>query len=365
MPPSPASKPATLLALVLALAASMASPAPARALGDAALIYVAASSLTVAYDGLAFRLREAGASTVDMTASWPGGSDLGASYRLVVITPYGGPLDPAVGDDLAEFVAVGGGVVIMAEHFFGEEAGNELAARLGISARFIPMDTGGGCGSTDTTLATHPVTTSAPTIEFAWARFVEGGTVLYGTAAPIVTVEGTVVLAGDSDIFSDPVAFGGCPVGPSTERFHANLFTLLPDEGGGPSADGGPSGSDAGPSASDAGASSGGGLGSTCVTGADCSTGLCASDGARFYCTQVCTDTCPGVYVCQSAGTVSVCAPPASGGGCRATPGAPSSWAGALATALAAGLALRRHRSRRTRAARLASNTRRIALVSK
>ena len=74
-------------------------------------------------------------------------------------------------------------------------------------ARFDLADTGGGCSCTDTSAPTHELTSGAPTVEFAWARTVTGGTLLYGTAAPVVTVDGTVVLAGDSDIFSDPVAF--------------------------------------------------------------------------------------------------------------------------------------------------------------
>ena len=327
--------------LMLATLVAVCSPAPAAALGDGALLYIAPSELSVGYDGLAFRLREAGATTVDQVGSWPAGSDLSASYRLVIVTPYDGPLDPAVGEDLAAFVAVGGGVVVTAEHYFGDEAGNALAARLGVSARFIAMDTGGGCSSTDVSGPTHALTTEAPTIEFAWARFVEGGTILYGAAAPIVTVEGTVLLAGDSDIFSDPVAFGGCGVGPSTERFYANLWTSLADEGGGPAADAGMA--DAG-SAGDASVS--GGLGATCSTNADCTSGLCANDGSRRYCTEVCTGSgsCPSGFTCSSAGSVNVCAPPASGG-CRASAGSSASFRGLAPFALVA-LALSRRRAR-------------------
>jgi len=317
-------------------------PAPAAALGDGALVYIAPSELTVTYDGLAFSLGEAGASPVDMVATWPAGSDLAASYRLVIITPYDGPLDPAVGDDLAAFVAVGGGVVVTAEHYFGEEAGNALAARLGVFPRFVPMDTGGGCNSTEVSAPTHALTAEVPTLEFAWARLVEGGTILYGATAPIVTVEGTVVLAGDSDIFSDPVGFGGCGVGPSTERFYTNLWTSLADEGGGASADAGPG--DAGPSGSDGGVI--GGLGAVCSTGADCASGICASDGTRLYCTEVCTSSCPSGFVCSSAGSANVCAPLASGGGCRASAGAIPPGAVALAPFAMVALALFRRRAR-------------------
>ncbi len=322
--------------LVLAHLA-LASPV-ARALGTEALIYVAPSALTVSYGNLEAQLRAAGATQVETVGAWPLGTDLAARFRLVVLTPHGGPLEPAVATDLRAFVARGGGVVVMSEHDFGELAGNALAMELGLAARFDVRDTGGGCASTDALAASHRLTVEAPTLEFAWAREVTGGTVLYGTLAPVATIDGTVVLVGDSDVFSDPVAFGGCGVGPSTERFYRNLFTSLPDDTVGMmDADGGAAGPDAG---------TGGGLGDPCGGNTDCASGLCATEGARSYCTTTCTGACPAGYRCTAAGAVSVCAiaPPASSG-CAAAPTARSELG--LALAVLALAAAQRRRSRR------------------
>lgn len=324
--------------LFVALALVVLAPGRAHALGDAALIYVAPSSLTVSYGGLEAALRDAGATTVDVTSSWAGGEDLAARYRLVVVTPYEGPLHPSLGDDLAAFVGAGGGLVLITEHLGGAEAGNELASRRGIGARFGLSDTGPGCGSTATSAPDHPLTAGAPTLDFGWSAVVEGGTLLYGTTAPVVTVEGTVVLAGDSDSFHDGTGLGSCGVGPSTQRFYRNLFTSLADEAVGPGED------DGGTVLADGGVA-GGGLGASCTTDADCASGPCATVGARSYCTQVCTDACPSGYRCESAGSVSVCTV-ASGGGCTAHPGR-AGWIGPLLVAALAALG-RLRRARRS-----------------
>lgn len=336
------------LSLALLVLVTLA-PTRAHALGDGALVYVAPSSLTVGYDGFANALRDAGASRVDITASWPAASDLAGQYRLVVVTPYEGPLDPAVGDDLATFASAGGGVLVMAEHLGGFEAGNELAARLGIGARFGSSDTGPGCSGTETSAPEHPLTAGAPSLEFAWGIVVEGGTLLYGTTIPVVTTEGTVVLAGDSDTFYDPTGLGSCPVGPSTMRFWQNLFTSLADDSVGPGADAGMSTSDGGTTA-DAGVS-GGGLGASCSSDADCASGPCVTDRGRQYCTQLCTGSCASGYQCEDIGSgVSICIDASSGGGCSVrTP----QRGGSLAPSLAIALALLVWRVRRRSSRRL------------
>lgn len=298
----------------LALAASLLfftglAPRHAHALGDAALVFVAPSDLSVGYEGLANDLREAGASTVDVTyTGWPGG-DLSSRYRLVIVTPYQGPLDPAIADDLAAFAAAGGGVVLVAEHLGGFENGNLLAERIGIAARFLPSDTGPGCSATDAAIA-HPLTEGAPTLDFAWGVTVTGGTLIYGSTIPVATVEGTTVLVGDSDAFYDATGLGSCGYGPSTRAFHRNLFTALarePGPGPGPGGD-----ADV---ASDAGPSVPGELGASCAAPTDCRSGLCITVGARSYCSAPCDGTCPAPYVCSSAGSSLVCTEP-SGGGC-------------------------------------------------
>jgi MYXO-CTERM domain-containing protein len=54
-----------------------------------------------------------------------------------------------------------------------------------------------------------------------------------------------------------------------------------------------------------------GALGSNCVSNEDCggTATLCAGDGARKWCTQQCTTECPAGFVCESAGSINVCAP--------------------------------------------------------
>lgn len=283
----------------------VALPLPAFALGDAALVFIAPSSLTVGYDGLRFDLQEAGASRVDLVGAWPT-TDLATEYRLVVITPYEGPLDGAIADDLAAFAAAGGGVVLLAEHLGGLEAGNALAERLGVSPRFEPFDTGPGCSSAPV-VTDEAVTAGAPTLELAWGLTVSGGTTLYGFPDLVVAArDRNVVLVGDADPFYDASGFGGCPYGPSTQTFHRNLFTALPDEGGA-------SGSDAGV-APDAGGSVLGELGATCATGGDCLSGLCITVGARSHCSETCEGTCPSPFVCSAAGGTHVCTEPSSGG---------------------------------------------------
>lgn len=302
--------------LLLACSTTLAlAPSSASALGNDALIYVAPSALTISYGDLESQLRTAGASNVDTVGTWSTGIDLAASYRLVIVTPYDGPLDPAVGDDLAAFAAVGGGIVIMGEHDFGLDAGNAIATRLGIGARFEPRDTGGGCSSTPISASASALTTGVTSLEFAWSSEVSGGTLLAGTSAPIVTTEGTVVLAGDSDIFSDPVAFGGCPHGPDNQRFFQNLYASLADPthgmSGGDAGAGGPDGGVIAP-----------GLGNSCIASTDCASGICLDDQSVRYCTMVCTDTCPNDFSCTDVGGTRVCLAPRTGGGCSASLGA-------------------------------------------
>jgi MYXO-CTERM domain-containing protein len=323
--------------LLLACCAALAlAPSSASALGNDALIYVAPSALTISYGGLESQLRTAGAPNVDTIGNWSAGVDLAARYRLVIVTPYDGPLDPAVGDDLAAFAAVGGGIVIMSEHDFGLDAGNGIATRLGLAARFAPQDTGGGCSSTPLGTTTSALTTGMSGLDFAWACEVTGGTLLAGTSAPIVTTEGTVVLAGDSDIFSDAVAFGGCPYGPDNERFFTNLYTSLADPtrgtSGGDGGGGGPDGGVTMPS-----------VGMSCTASTDCASGICLDDPPLRYCTIACTDTCPNGFSCSDVGGSRVCLAPRTGGGCSASPASrgTASW-----LVLALGLLLVRARRR-------------------
>jgi MYXO-CTERM domain-containing protein len=165
-----------------------------------------------------------------------------------------------------------------------------------------------------------------------------GGTILT-TDAPIVSTEGTVVLVGDSDVFSDPVALGGCPHGPDNQRFFQNLYTSLPDPLHGMTMGGG----DGGMSMADGGVTMmGGGLGTSCVASTDCASGTCIDDQGVRYCTMTCTGACPGPYTCDDLGGQRLCIAP-RGGGCSVSHGASSS-AGPLALALALALVLRARR---------------------
>ncbi len=64
-----------------------------------------------------------------------------------------------------------------------------------------------------------------------------------------------------------------------------------------------------------------GGLGTTCVTNDDCSSGKCASDGTKLYCVEQCVvGDCPSGFGCQETGNnQGVCWPgfdDGTGGGC-------------------------------------------------
>lgn len=328
-------------ALVLFSLSLLALPAPAFALGNDALIFIGPSPLTVSYGDLESQLRDAGAPNVDVTGSWPGG-DLSTQYRLVVVTPYGGTLETAVGDDLAAFAAVGGGVVVMSEHDFGGDGGNALAMRLGTEMRFAMSSTGGGCSGTDVAAAAHALTSGTSGLDYAWSDTVTGGTLLYGNTAPIVATEGTVVLAGDSDIFSDPVALGGCPHGADNQRFFRNLYTSLADPTHGMMMMGG----DAGVPAGDAGGSTTTpGLGDRCTASTDCASGICLDDESVRYCTVTCTSSCTNGFTCSDVGGSRVClAPRASSGGCSVSHGATPWPAAALLAMLGLVAAMRRRR---------------------
>ena len=72
-----------------------------------------------------------------------------------------------------------------------------------------------------------------------------------------------------------------------------------------------------------------GGLGSTCVTGTECASGLCASGGeGEMYCVEMCSvaaDACPSGFDCLATGTgdEGVCWPGGDSGGCAAGGDAP------------------------------------------
>lgn len=329
---------------LLTLALLLCLPVRAFALGNDALVYVGPTAITYTYDRLAFELGEAGAPEVVQTRDWPGG-ELADTYRLIVVTTYEGPLEPQVATDLATFVARGGGLVIVAEHDRGHDAGNAMAESVGVASRFEFGDSGGGCNVLDAAIS-NSLTAGADPLSFAWGTRTSGGELLYGEAFPLVTREGTVVLVGDSDVFADPVSLGGCPVGDPTLQFYRNLYTELPDESR-DRPDAGPGGDDAGPG--DAGGTDAGvpdmraGLGDPCTSNAGCASGLCATLGDDMFCTQACArdDEC-GALVCDEA--AALCLPRSGGGGgCASSGGAP---AGSAALILLLGVMVRRARRR-------------------
>jgi hypothetical protein len=69
------------------------------------------------------------------------------------------------------------------------------------------------------------------------------------------------------------------------------------------------------------GPGSDGGLGEVCDTGADCASNVCGDDGAgNKFCTETCTESCPGGFQCLGAGDSNVCWPGGGeSGGCSAT----------------------------------------------
>ena len=57
--------------------------------------------------------------------------------------------------------------------------------------------------------------------------------------------------------------------------------------------------------------------GDPCGVNEDCESRICAVDGDRTFCTELCMDasTCPDGFTCEAAGDTSVCVPPEGGGG--------------------------------------------------
>ncbi len=321
----------------LTLAFLLGLTAPASALGTEALIYRAPTSISYSYGGLAAAFREAGATNVLEADAWPTGVDFAARFKLIVVTTHEGTPDPSMLTDLAAFVAEGGGVVIIAEHDRGGDAGNTMAEAVGASARFEFSSALRGCNGLDAAPGDHPLTRDAPVASVAWGQTITGGTVLYSVDVPMVVVEGTVVLAGDSDLFADASGLGSCSVGDPTRQFYRNLFTDLADESGGMMM-GGDAGVPVGP---DAGVGLGG-VGAQCSVGTECAGGICASDGDRSFCTQTCTSSaeCPASYECAEVG---VCAASAGGGG-GCSVGGPVGWSPLVLLALFGALTARRRR---------------------
>ena len=71
------------------------------------------------------------------------------------------------------------------------------------------------------------------------------------------------------------------------------------------------------------------GLGTTCTTGADCDSTVCATEGNKSYCSMTCTpgqmDQCPSGLECKAAGASGACWPIDKGGCCDASgQGAPT-----------------------------------------
>jgi uncharacterized protein (TIGR03382 family) len=94
-----------------------------------------------------------------------------------------------------------------------------------------------------------------------------------------------------------------------------------------------------------------GGLGMTCTSDTDCSSGQCASDGTTSYCVDTCmAGQCPSGFGCEPSGSGSAgfCWPgyddgKSGGGGCDASGGGgPLMWLGLGAVVVA----MRRRRAR-------------------
>lgn len=210
---------------VLALSMVLAALAPraAFALGNKVLIYSNGSSSTLGYSGLASELMAAGAPSVDV--SWP--SDLATGYRLAFLMDCA-PLDNQQLADLEALVANGGGVVMAAEPIDGVDALNAAASGLGIGARLVAADVYDGCSEAPA-VAQTALTDQVPSISLSRSTTVSGGTVLFGgSGADVLTVEGTVMLAGDTNMFSDSGCLGCCSESPATIHFWHNVYNLLP-----------------------------------------------------------------------------------------------------------------------------------------
>ena len=329
--------------VLLCLVGWLVPAGPAFALGRDVLIYAPPSPYTYTYNRLASTLSEAGATNIDHTPSWTEGVDLSARYRLLVaLMASGSGPEQGFAEDLARFINDGGGVVLIEEHDSRTERVNQLLDGLNIAARFSSNSTRGGCSEAPAS-SSHPVTTNAPVVSFAWSKVTSGGTPLYGMP-PVVAVDGTVVVAGDSDLFADTVALGGCEVGADTLQFYRNLYTSLPNDsagGPGPSGDAGTDGTlDAGTEETpDAGGNGGndvsagdtassGELGMACTLHEECDDGICASLNGEFFCTRHCNvGTCPTDFECDEL--ASVCRPrqsSADDSGCNAPGGSSATW---------------------------------------
>lgn len=92
----------------------------------------------------------------------------------------------------------------------------------------------------------------------------------------------------------------------------------------------------------------GGGIGDSCRSATDCSSGLCSGGGDNGFCSQTCSSndssTCPNGYSCGSVSGQDICQ---QGGGCSASPSRPyaphRAW---LATGVALAWVFSRRRSR-------------------
>jgi hypothetical protein len=211
------------LAFALTLALTGLAPRAALALGTKVLIYSNGSSSTLGYGGLASELMSAGASSVEN--AWP--TDLAASYRLVFLMDCA-PLSSSQLADLQALVANGGGVVMAAEPIDGVAALNAAASGLGIGARLVAADVYDGCSDAPV-VAQVPLTDQVPAISLSRSTTVSGGMVLFGgSGADVVTVEGTVLLTGDTNMFSDSGCLGCCSESPATIHFWHNVYNLLP-----------------------------------------------------------------------------------------------------------------------------------------
>jgi hypothetical protein len=212
-----------VLAFALTLALTGLAPRVALALGTKVLIYSNGSSSTLGYGGLASEMMSAGATSV--VNAWP--TDLAANYRLVFLMDCA-PLSASQLADLQALVAAGGGVVMAAEPIDGVGALNAAASGLGIGARLVAADVYDGCSSAPV-VAQVPLTDQVPAISLSRSTTVSGGMVLFGgSGADVVTVEGTVLLAGDTNMFSDSGCLGCCAESPETIHFWHNVYNLLP-----------------------------------------------------------------------------------------------------------------------------------------
>jgi hypothetical protein len=221
------------MGLVVGSLVLLAAARDAAALGTRVLVFDRGSSITLGYGALSQELLDAGAAGVDQ--QWPATFD---DYRLVFLLDIGGMSQTELGQ-LVDFVAAGGGVVLVSEPVGNGVAPlNDVATALGVNARLVDAQTLDGCNEIDVAAAaaSSPLTTGAPTLSVSRSSVTQGGAVLYSAGGGVdpITFDGRVVLAGDVNMFADGGCLGCCDPSLSSHQFWRNLYASLPmDPGGG------------------------------------------------------------------------------------------------------------------------------------